>query len=697
MIYSSSKPAFCLIDHNGHSVTDADFRGKYAIVFFGFTKCKVVCPRALERLNEVFNNLKSAADRFNALYISVDPDRDTPETIKSFLAHRGGRFIGLTGTKEQVDLAKKAFRIFSNKREEPSEPDGYVISHTAMTYVLGPDGELVDHFNDTLGAQEVTLRLQNILNRDSVFMTEKPVPESVPNDTNVETNESLSLLSKEQVASIRHIGNLARQLKGDWSNMMAGSDLSDGFGAYRFQLAYGAYALALAHFHRLPAAPGLFKGTMERMIQKMCHPDCWYYWRDASTGGGIANTLRKESVTNPVHEDNIMYSAYLQTMTLLYNSLFNDDRYKTPGSLSLQYDPFFWGEGAFNFQYDQDSINNRVYWQMVESGYLGVACEPGCVFQICNQPPIIGFRLHDELNGGETAQEVTTGFLKAWEEFGGNLDNEGGYTLFVSKHNKVKFPSAGTGMDAWCATLMHSWNPQLVEENYERQRKRSLIHYDDGTISIKITMHRGTSENIIKLLKGGELGWMAALASEVGDTETLNGLLAYAKKKLSPRYQNGGLFYPRRDEVYDENGDYVMGTPIQSNALLPLARLNVPSGFRRLYQKPWGPKNSKHYDEPALTEVDFDIDVYRAVYLPEKRTLLFDVAAFEHERQGWVGLARVFGRGEWTLERSGSMIAWGSDKGLAGSGQGEEIKQDGEMLYLHISRTAVLSHVVKWV
>ncbi|EWG52179.1 hypothetical protein FVEG_10981 [Fusarium verticillioides 7600] len=75
-------------------------------------------------------------------------------------------------------------------------------------------------------------------------------------------------MSKKQVASIRQIGNLARQLTGDWSNMMGRWDLNDGFGAYRFQLAYSFYALALAHFHRLPAAPGLLKFAMEKMINK---------------------------------------------------------------------------------------------------------------------------------------------------------------------------------------------------------------------------------------------------------------------------------------------------------------------------------------------------------------------------------------------------------------------------------------------
>ncbi|WAO91159.1 Ldi domain-containing protein [Fusarium falciforme] len=698
MTVESSKPSFSLVDHNCRPVHETDFRGNHTLIFFGFTHCAVVCPRALERLTEILSRLGTAANRFNALYISVDPERDTPEVMKTFLSSRAPYFTGLTGTKGQVDSARKAFRVFAQRKNDDSVPEGYTIPHTAITYILGPDGRLVDHLNDSLDIEEAAMRLHKVLALDSNGgATSAPAPHCLSPGSSIVGQESLALLDKKQAASIRHIGNLARQLKGDWSNMMGPTDLNDGFGAYRFQIAYGAYTLALAHFHRLPAAPGVFKPTLERMIEKMCHPDVWYYWRDASTGGGVGNTPRKEPDANPIEKDNIMYSSYLQTMTLLYNSLFDDDRYTKPGSLTLEYDPFFWGDaGGFRFEYDQNSLNDRVYWNMVESGYLGVACEPYCVFQICNQPPIIGFRLNDELHGGKTAEEVTTGYVKAWKEFGGSLDAEGGYQFFVGTHNNMVVPSPGTGMDAWCALLMHSWNPDFVKENYDTQRQRSLIHHEDGTLSVKVNLVEGMSKNTTGLLKSGEFGWMIALAAEVGDTDTLNRLLAYADKHFSPRYQNGGLTYPRRDDMYDDDGYYVMSTPMQSNALFPLARLNVSGGFERLYKQPWGPKNREHYDEPALTEIDFSIDVYRAVYIPTQRALLFDVAAFEEGARGVVGLARVFGRGNWTLKRDGSRIAWGSSTGLSGSEPLAEIKQDGEVLLLSHSETRVTSFVIEW-
>jgi hypothetical protein len=115
-----------------------------------------------------------------------------------------------------------------------------------------------------------------------------------------------------------------------------------------------------------------------------------------------------------------MYSAYVQSMTLLYNYLFDDDRYCQPGALTFSFFTPFWGGAEKRFEYDQNTLNEHVYWQMVESGYLGVACEPNCVFQICNQPAILGFRLsHTELSevhrvdwlgrGGRGRQETVSG------------------------------------------------------------------------------------------------------------------------------------------------------------------------------------------------------------------------------------------------------------------------------------------------
>lgn len=687
------RPLFSLVDHDGRTVSQVDFYGKVTIVFFGFTHCAKVCPDALGRLSKVLDSLGDAATNVNALYISVDPERDTPQVLKAYLSSRAPRFTGLTGTVDEADAARKAFRVFAQRKEDKNAPGGYVVPHTAITYILGPDGCLMDHLNDGLDIQEATSRISRSIEQCHIRATDD---NSSNGFFDVPGSESLSRLDKKQVASIRHIGNLSRQLKGDWSNMMAKSDLSDGFGAYRFQLAYAAYALALAHFHRLPAAPGAFKSTLERIIEKMCQTDVWFYWREASRGGGVGNTPRKQGETDPIAVDNIMYSAYLQSLTALYNSLFKDDRYTKPASLTLAHNPFFWGDGPFKFEYDSKSINDIVYWQMVENGYIGVACEPGCIFQICNQPPILGFRLNDELYGTKRADEVTAGYVRAWEKYGSRIDEKGAVRFYLVQHNQVVVPSISPGMDAWCCTLMHSWSPEFAESVYEDQKQKWLRHLGSGRISVNVRSLEHRGEGVDDLLLSAEQGWLAALAAEMGDKETLDGLLGFADHFLNPSYQNGGLLYPRSDTMFDEEGNYVISTPMQSNALFPLARLNVPHGFRKLYQRPWGPKNCKHYEEPALTKVDFSVDVYRAVYVASKRTLLFDVAAYDPEDNGSVEISRLFDRGDWTLLREDVKMAWGDSSRLKWSETEVNVRQVGQSLVLSVPSTEIVSFKLIW-
>ncbi|CDO86171.1 hypothetical protein AWC29_29440 [Mycobacterium triplex] len=157
------RPSFTLIDHDGNEVTETSYPGRYLLVFFGFTNCAMVCPRALSRLTDVLARLGADADRIQPLYVSVDPQRDTPDALKRFLMRAAPAFIGLTGTQQQVDAARSAFHVFTERREDPSAPDGYVMPHTAITYLVGPDGEFVAHFGDAVAADEVCARIRHIL------------------------------------------------------------------------------------------------------------------------------------------------------------------------------------------------------------------------------------------------------------------------------------------------------------------------------------------------------------------------------------------------------------------------------------------------------------------------------------------------------------------------------------------------------
>ncbi|MCP2256015.1 hypothetical protein LY13_004798 [Prauserella aidingensis] len=221
-----------------------------------------------------------------------------------------------------------------------------------------------------------------------------------------------------------------------------------------------------------------------------------------------------------------MYSAYVQS--LLYNVLFDDHRFAEPGALSFDHWSFFWGGEPKHFPYDQNSLNEHLYWQMVRSGYVGIACEPSCIFQICNHPAILGFRMHDVLTGGSRAEEVVTGYEQAWRDFG-RLDPGGHYNMMVSGDTRAVRPNAlkAPWVDAWCGSLMNMWNRDFVCQHYPRQLAEILVPGEDGALSVVFpppmeAMGRQVVNDTC------DFGWVAVWASEIGDADTLTGLLTHA-------------------------------------------------------------------------------------------------------------------------------------------------------------------------
>ncbi|MCP2252772.1 protein SCO1/2 [Prauserella aidingensis] len=159
---SLDQPSFSLVDHDGRPVTENTYQGRWQLVFFGFTHCKVVCPRALRRLSSVLDELGETADRLQPLYISVDPERDTPDVLREFLRPYP-RYTGLTGSVDAVEQAKQEFRVFARRKYDPTDPDGYSVPHTAITYLLSPEGKYAAHFLDSITEAEMTVSLRTIL------------------------------------------------------------------------------------------------------------------------------------------------------------------------------------------------------------------------------------------------------------------------------------------------------------------------------------------------------------------------------------------------------------------------------------------------------------------------------------------------------------------------------------------------------
>jgi protein SCO1/2 len=136
---------FRLIDQNGTAVTDQDMKGKPFLVFFGFTHCPDVCPTTLFDVSEVLRSLGPDADRAGALFITVDPERDTTAALKDYLASFDPHLRGLTGDADALAAVAKEYRVYYKK--VPLDGADYTMDHTAIVYLMDKDGRFVSPFN----------------------------------------------------------------------------------------------------------------------------------------------------------------------------------------------------------------------------------------------------------------------------------------------------------------------------------------------------------------------------------------------------------------------------------------------------------------------------------------------------------------------------------------------------------------------
>ncbi|HEY4774222.1 MAG TPA: SCO family protein [Xanthobacteraceae bacterium] len=136
---------FRLIDQDGRPISDEDLKGKPFLVFFGFTHCPDVCPTALFEVSEVLRRLGPDADRTAALFVTVDPERDTPDKLKDYLASFDRHLRGVTGDPAAVAALAKAYRAYYKK--VPLEAGGYTMDHTALVYLMDKNGRFVAPFS----------------------------------------------------------------------------------------------------------------------------------------------------------------------------------------------------------------------------------------------------------------------------------------------------------------------------------------------------------------------------------------------------------------------------------------------------------------------------------------------------------------------------------------------------------------------
>ncbi|MDV7338424.1 SCO family protein [Terasakiella sp. A23] len=155
--------AFELVDHKGNTVTDEDLHGSYTLVNFGYTFCPDVCPTGLQTAASALELLPMRkSNKVISLFITVDPERDTPEVMAEYIKHFHKSLIGLTGSLDQIKQAAKAYKVYYKKIVEDGSPaDEYLMDHSAFQYLMGPDGKFVTHFRHGISPEDMAQKLKD--------------------------------------------------------------------------------------------------------------------------------------------------------------------------------------------------------------------------------------------------------------------------------------------------------------------------------------------------------------------------------------------------------------------------------------------------------------------------------------------------------------------------------------------------------
>ena len=149
---------FRLTDQNGKSVTDADFRGRYMLVYFGYSFCPDVCPTTLAVMAQALEKLGGGARRVVPVFITIDPERDTPKVLGDYMKAFGPSFVGLTGSAAAIKDVEKKYRVYAVKK--PLEKGNYGVDHSSVLYLMGPDGKLVSFYDEAISPDDLAKELR---------------------------------------------------------------------------------------------------------------------------------------------------------------------------------------------------------------------------------------------------------------------------------------------------------------------------------------------------------------------------------------------------------------------------------------------------------------------------------------------------------------------------------------------------------
>ena len=140
--------AYSLVNQDGEAVSESSAHGKPQLIYFGFTYCPDICPTALQKMGAVQSRIDPAGDKLNYIFISVDPQRDTPESLKLYVTANGfpKGLTGLTGTQDQIDTVKSAYKVYSQNVPTPDSAAEYTVDHSDIIYLMNKDGTFVEFF-----------------------------------------------------------------------------------------------------------------------------------------------------------------------------------------------------------------------------------------------------------------------------------------------------------------------------------------------------------------------------------------------------------------------------------------------------------------------------------------------------------------------------------------------------------------------
>ena len=152
---------FTLVSTNDGNVTDQTYRGKWLLIFFGYTFCPDACPTALNNISVALEKLGVDAGKLQPLFVTVDPQRDTREVLAEYLKSFDSRIVGLTGSQDQIDRVVKGYRVYvASQKSETQSDDNYLVSHSAYIYLMDPQGKFVNVIQGSEAGEEIAAWLR---------------------------------------------------------------------------------------------------------------------------------------------------------------------------------------------------------------------------------------------------------------------------------------------------------------------------------------------------------------------------------------------------------------------------------------------------------------------------------------------------------------------------------------------------------